>query len=88
MLNIGIKYCLNQRKSDNVTTSHHKREPRGHPQHSTTRHQQTDAHESTTKQDRNNTNDSHKKHRPGTASKNIPLEGPNGPNGAPTPPPA
>ena len=47
------------------------------PQPATTMHQQTDAHESTTKQDRNNTNEPQKKHRAGTVRKNIPLEGPN-----------
>ena len=35
----------------------------------TTRHQQTDVHESITKQDRNNINDPQKKHRLGTVSK-------------------
>ena len=40
-----------------------------------TRHQQTDVHESITKQDRNNINDLQKKHRLGTTSKNILLEG-------------
>ena len=41
----------------------------------TTRHQQTDVHESITKQDRNNINDPQKKHRLGTVSQNILLEG-------------
>ena len=36
-----------------------------------TSHQQTDEYESITKQDRNNINDPHKKHRLGTVSKNI-----------------
>ena len=52
----------------------------------TTRHQQTDLHESTTKQDRNNINDPQKKHRLGTVSKNILLEGLNQYNGAATSP--
>ena len=39
-----------------------------------TRHQQTDVHESITKQDRNNINDPQKKHRLGTVSKK-PLSG-------------
>ena len=38
-------------------------------------HQQTDVHESITKQDRNNINDPQKKHRIGTVSKNILLQG-------------
>ena len=50
----------------------------------TTRHQQTDAHESITKQDKNNINDQQKKHRHGTVSKNILLIGLNQFNGAPT----
>ena len=41
----------------------------------TTRHQQTDVHESITKQDINNMNDLQKKHRLGRVSKNILLEG-------------
>ena len=41
----------------------------------TTRHQQTDVHESITKQDRNNKNDPQKKHRLRTVSKYILLEG-------------
>ena len=45
----------------------------------TTRHQQTDVHESITKQDKNNKID-----RLGTVSKNILLEGLNWSNGAPT----
>ena len=51
-----------------------------------TRHQQTDVHESITKQDRNNINDPQKKHRLGTVSKNSLLEGLNRFNGAPTSP--
>ena len=47
----------------------------------TTRHQQTDVHESITKQDRNNINDPQKKHLLGTVSKNILLEGLNRFNG-------
>ena len=47
----------------------------------TTRHQQTDVHESLTKQDRNNINDPQKKHRLGTVSKNILREGLNRFNG-------
>ena len=47
-------------------------------------HQQTDVHESITKQDRKNINDPEKKHRFGTVSKNILLEGLNRFNGAPT----
>ena len=46
--------------------------------------QQTDVHESITKQDRNNINDPQKKQRLGTVSKNILLEGLNRFNGAPT----
>ena len=52
----------------------------------TTRHQQTDVHESITKQDRININDPQKKHCLGTVSKNISLEGLNQFNGAPTSP--
>ena len=55
-------------------------------QQATTRHQQTDVHESITKQDRNNINDPQKKHRLKTASKNILLEGLNRFNGALTSP--
>ena len=74
-----------QLESDNVTIRHHKREPRGKPfQQVTTGHQQTDAHESITKQDRNNLKDPQKKHRLGTVSKNILLEGLNRFDGAPT----
>ena len=43
-------------------------------------------HESITKQDRNNINDPQKKHRLGTVSKNILLEGLNRFNSAPTSP--
>ena len=54
-----------QWESDNVTIRHHKRYPRGQPFPSTqqviTRHQQTDMHESITKQDRNNINNLQKK---------------------------
>ena len=53
-------------------TNESRRSAEGQP---TTRHQQTDVHESITKQDRNNINDPHKKHRLGTVSKNIILEG-------------
>ena len=53
-------------------------------QQMTTRHQQTDAHESITKQDKNNINDPHKKHRLGTVNKIILPEGLNQLNGAPT----
>ena len=49
-------------------------------------HQQTDVHESITKQDRNNINDPQKKHRLGAVSRNILLEGLNRLNGAPTSP--
>ena len=77
-----------QWESDNVTIRHHKREPRGQPffQQMTTRHQQTDVHYSITKQDRNNIYDPQKKHRLGTVSENILLEGLNQFNGAPTSP--
>ena len=54
--------------------------------HLTTRHQQTDVHESITKQDRNNINDPKKKHRLGSVSKSILLEDLNRFNGAPTSP--
>ena len=50
------------------------------------RQQQTDVHESITKQDRNNINDPQKKHLLGTVSKNILLEGIKRFNGAPTSP--
>ena len=75
-------------ESDNVTIRHHKRKPRGQPFPSmvTTRHQQTDVHESITKQDRNNINDPQKKHHLGTVRKNILQEGLNRFNGAPTSP--
>ena len=46
--------------------------------------QQTDVHESITKQDRNNIHDPQKKQRLGTVSKNILLEGLNRFNAAPT----
>ena len=46
----------------------------------------TDVHESITKQGRNNINDPQKKHRLGTISKNILLEGLNRFSGAPTSP--
>ena len=52
----------------------------------TTRHQQIAVHESITKQDRNNINDPQKKHRLGTVSKDILLEGLNRFNGALTSP--
>ena len=52
----------------------------------TKEHQQTDVHESITKQDRNNINDPQKKHRIGTVSENILLQGFNWFNGAPTSP--
>ena len=52
----------------------------------TTRHQQTDVHESITKQDRNNINDPQKTHPLVTVSKNILLEGLNRFDGAPTSP--
>ena len=52
----------------------------------TTRHQQTIVHEIITKQDRNNINDPQKKHRLGTVSKSILLEGVNRFNGALTSP--
>ena len=48
------------------------------------RHQQAGVHEIITKQDRNNINDPQKKHRLGTASKYILLEGLNRFNGVPT----
>ena len=49
-------------------------------------HQQTDVHESITKQDRNNINDPQKKLRHEKVSKNILLEGLNRFNGALTSP--
>ena len=52
----------------------------------TSRHQQTDVPESITKQDRNKINNPQKKHRLGTVSKNILLEGLNLFNGAQTSP--
>ena len=51
-----------------------------------TKHQQTDMHESITKQDSKNINDLQKKLRLGSVSKNILLEGLNRFNGAPTSP--
>ena len=77
-----------QWESNNVPIRHHKREPRGQPfaQQVTTRHTQTDVHESITKQDRNNINNPQKQHRLGTVSTNILLEGLNRFNGAPTSP--
>ena len=76
-----------QWESDNVTIRHHKREPRSAlSQQVTIKHQQTYVHESKTKQDRNNINDPQKKHRLGTVSKNILLEGLNRFNSAPTSP--
>ena len=64
-------------ESDNVTIRHHKLEPRGQPfpLQVTTKHQQTDVHESITKQDRNNIKGPQKKLRLGTVSKYILLEG-------------
>ena len=50
----------------------------------TKRHQQTDVHETITKQDRKNIKDQQKKHRLGMVSKNILLEGLNWFYGAPT----
>ena len=52
----------------------------------TTRHQQTDMHESIAKQDRNNIDDPQKKHRLGTVSRSILLEGLNRFNSAQTSP--
>ena len=57
-----------------------------HSQQVTTRYQQADVHENITKQDRNNINNPQKKHRLGTVSENILLEGLNRFNGAPTSP--
>ena len=78
----------NQWESDNVTIRHHKREPKRSAlsQQVTTRHQQTEVHESITKQDRNSINDPQKKHRLGLVSKNILLEGLNRSNDAQTSP--
>ena len=68
-----------QWESDSITTRHHKREPRDqpfpHPTPAGDHKASTDLHESITKQDRNNTNNTQKKHHPGTVSKNILLEG-------------
>ena len=72
-----------QWESDNIT-SRDKRSALS--QQVTTRHQQTDVHESITKQYRNNIKDPQKKHRLGTVSKTILLEGLNRFNGAPTSP--
>ena len=52
----------------------------------TTKHKKTDVHERITKQDRNNTNDPHKKHPLGTVSKKKILDVLNWFNGAPTSP--
>ena len=52
----------------------------------TIKHQQTNMRESIIKQDGNNINDPQKKHRLGTVSKNILLEGLNRFNDAPTSP--
>ena len=49
-------------------------------------HQQTDVRRSITKQDRNNINDSQKKHHLGTVGKNILLQGLNWFNGSPSSP--
>ena len=67
-------------------TSQTKAKRSGLSQQVTTWHQQTDAHENITKQDRNNIKDPQKKHCLGTVSKNILLEGLNRFNGAPTSP--
>ena len=76
-----------QWENDNVTIRHHKREPRGQPLPAGDHKASTNSvHESITKQDRNNINDPQKKHRLGTVSKNILLEGSNQFNGAPTSP--
>ena len=74
-----------QWESENVT-SQTRAKRSALSQQVTTRHQQTDVHESITKQDRNNINDPQKKHRLGTVSKNILLEGFNRFNSAPTSP--
>ena len=76
-----------QWENDNVTTRHHKREPRGQPFPSRWPQGTTNRmHESITKQDRNNLIDPQKKHRLGTVSKIILLYGLNWFNGAPTSP--
>ena len=76
-----------QWESDNVTVTHHTRTKRSAlSQQVTSRHQQTDVHESITKQDRNNINDPQKKHRLGKVSINILLEVLNRFNGAPASP--
>ena len=72
-----------QWESDNVTLRHHNKSQEVSP---FTSHQQTDMHESITKQDRNNIKDPHKKHRLVTVSKTILLEGLNRLNTAPTSP--
>ena len=79
---------LYQWETDNVTikTSQTRDMRSALSQQVTTRHQQKDVHENITKQDRNNINDPQKKHRLGTFSKNILLEGLNRFNGAPTSP--
>ena len=76
---------LTQDTNGKVTTSqlHITNESQEVSQQVTTRHQQTDVHESITKQDRNNINDPQKEHRLGTVNKNVLLEGINRFNGAP-----
>ena len=64
-------------------TSHSRAKRSALSEQVTTRHQQTDVHESITKQNRNNTKDPQKKYRLGTVSKNILLEGLSRFNGAP-----
>ena len=66
-----------QWESDSLTIRHHKMSVKrlALSQQVTTMHQQTELHESITKQDRNYINDPQKKHRLGTVSKNILLEG-------------
>ena len=77
-----------QWESDNVTNRHHKREQKRSAlsQQVTTRHQQTDVHESITKQDRNNINDPQRSTALERSVKNILLEGLNRFNGPPTSP--
>ena len=73
-----------QWESDNVTIRHRKESQDVSPLPAGDHKASTDVYESITKQDRNKINDPQKKHRLGTVSKNILLEGLNQFTGAPT----
>ena len=66
---------LSESDNDTIKTSQTRAKRSALSQQVTKRHQQTDVHESITKQDRINTNDPQKQQRLGTFSKNSLLEG-------------